>query len=127
MARDPMTPVIPLGIEPNPDAVIINSRGEVRQDYRIILSDEDVGRMRAGYVCAKCMEPQKKPFPDQCAICKFPMSDRQAEFLAKAYQGSVRVGPTSSLEDELAALEEMQKREDRAFDPFQILLPGKDF
>lgn len=129
---DPRAPVIPLAVELDTENVVINSAGEVRQDYRVILKEEDVGRMKAGYVCARCLETQERPFPKQCWICKFPMSDRQSEFIAKAYQGSVRVGPSTSLADELAALDEWEEQQealqrDEIHRPTQVLLPGKDF
>jgi hypothetical protein len=129
---DPRAPVIPIGVEVDAENLVITSRGEMRHDYRVILSEEDVGRMKGGYVCAKCMEVQEKPFPKECYLCKFPMADKQAEFLAKAYQGTIRVGPSSSLEDEFAAMdewEEAQRRNsrDEILRPSQILLPGKDF
>lgn len=129
---DPRAPVIPIAIEVDAENLVITSRGDLRHDARVILSDEDIGRMRAGYVCARCMDVQEKPFPEACVTCKFPMADRQAEFLAKAYQGSVRVGPQSTLDTEMAAMEEWeeaQRREQRdpILRPTQILLPGRDF
>lgn len=111
---DPMKPVIPIAVEEDEDHIQLHSDGTWRSSPRIILSEEDVGRMRAGYVCAKCWEPHRVAFPRVCSVCKFPMADRQGEYLAKAYQGNVRMGPSSSLEDELAAIEELEERDRRA-------------
>lgn len=103
---DPRKPVKIVGVENDPEHVIVNSAGEVRAAPLIILDEESVGRIRAGYVCAKCFEPQTEAFPEQCYLCKFPMRDKQAEFVGKAYQGTVRVGPSTSLEDEEAFMNE---------------------
>jgi hypothetical protein len=105
-----MRPVIPLAVEHDEGYVEIRTDGTVRRAARVILEPDDVGRMQAGYVCAKCWEPHATPFPEKCRLCGFHMSDRQSEFLAKAYQGNERVGPSTSLEDELALLDEVEER-----------------
>ncbi|GIV03976.1 MAG: hypothetical protein KatS3mg015_2806 [Fimbriimonadales bacterium] len=108
---DSRRPVIPIGVEEDEDYVVVHRNGTFRNAANIILREEDVGRIRAGYVCANCLEAQDAPFPKECWVCKFPMADQQAEYLAKAYRGNVRTGPSSSLEDELAALDELEERE----------------
>lgn len=104
-----MRPVIPVAVEHDEGYVEIRSDGTVRRAARIILEPDDVGRMRAGYVCARCWEPHSAPFPKECRLCGFHMSDKQSEFLAKAYKGHERVGPSTSLADELALLEETEE------------------
>lgn len=104
-----MRPVIPVAVEHDEGYVEIRSDGTVRRAARIILEPDDVGRMRAGYVCARCWEPHSAPFPKECKLCGFHMSDKQSEFLAKAYKGNERVGPSTSLDDELALLEETEE------------------
>lgn len=121
-----MRPVIPLAVEHDEGYVEIRSDGSVRRAARIILEPDDVGRMRDGYVCAKCWEPHPTPFPEKCRLCGFHMSDRQGEYLAKAYKGTERVGPSTSLEDELALLEEVEermKREEWGVSAPQIVVP----
>lgn len=103
---DPRKPAKIVGIELDPDHVIVTSTGEIRQAPMIYLDEESVGRIRAGYVCAKCFEPQTEAFPEQCWVCKFRMADKQAEYVAKNYQGTVRVGPSSTLEEEEAFMNE---------------------
>lgn len=129
---DPRAPVIPLGIEVDTENYVVNAAGEIRRAYNVILKEEDVGRIREGYVCAKCFEVQDKPFPKRCAVCKFPMSERQAEFVAKGFRGNVRMGPQSTLETETAAMNEWAERrrrdsKDEILRPTQIVLPGRDF
>lgn len=108
---DPRKPVIPIGVEHDEDHVVVHRNGTFRSAVNVVLSEEDVGRIRAGYVCANCLEAQERPFPKECWVCKFPMSEQQPEYVARAYQGTVRTGPSSSLEDELAALDELEERE----------------
>ena len=106
-------PIIPLAVEEDEDYVQLHSDGSWRAAPKIIHSKETIGAMRAGYVCAKCWENHDRPFPEQCNACRFPMKDRQSEYLAKAYQGEIQMGPSASLEDELAAMEELEKRKAR--------------
>lgn len=120
--------------EQDPDHVIINSHGEVRAAPLVIFDkdDEVVERMRAGYVCARCFDEQEKPFPKECSTCKFPMSDRQSEYVAQNYQGNTYLGKVASLEEELAIMDEFEERErrdrrDEILRPRQVLLPGRDF
>jgi hypothetical protein len=123
---DPRKPVIPIAIEDDEDHVLLRYDGAVRSAPKIVLSTDDVGRMRAGYVCAKCWEPHAVSFPKQCSVCKFPMAEMQSEYLAKAYKGSERIGPSTSLSDELAALDEVearQKREKQGVSVPQIIVP----
>lgn len=115
--------------EHDEEQLVVNSAGEIRHDVMVIMHPEDVEAMRAGYYCAKCYEAQDKPFPEKCWMCGFPMSDKQSEFLAKGYRGNIRVGPSSSLEDELAFMEEWEEKQrreqrDSILRPTQIWLPG---
>ena len=123
--RDARKPVIPLAVEQDEGHILIKRNGEQRAAYSVTLAPEDIGRIKAGYVCARCYEAQDEPFPKACWVCQFPMADRQMEFLAKAYQGDKRIGPSTSMQDELAALElleERQKRE-RSISAPQIIVP----
>ena len=120
--------------EIDPEHLIVNSNGDLRSAALVIFDEEDevVERMRAGYVCAKCFDEQEKPFPKQCITCKFPMSERQAEYVAKNFSGSTFVGQPATQDQEdavMAEWAEKQAREarDEILRPSQILLPGKDF
>lgn len=111
--RDARKPVIPLGVEESETHALLLRDGTTRSAFNITLDPEDVGRIRAGYVCVRCFEVQDVPFPRECWVCKFPMLERQLEFLNRAYQGNQRMGPETSLEDELALLEEVEEIEKR--------------
>lgn len=120
-------PITIIGVEHDEEHYVVNSAGEVRHDVMVIIDEDDMGAIKAGYYCAKCYEAQEKPFPKECWVCKFPMADRQAEFIAKGYRGNVRVGPTTTLNDEVAFMdewEEIQKRNQRGLRPSQVILPS---
>lgn len=109
MSRDARKPVIPIGVEESEDHALLLRNGEVRSAFNVTLSPEDVGRIRSGYVCVRCFEVQDQPFPEECWVCKFPMNERQLEFMGKAFQGDQKMGPSQSLDDELAMLEEAEQ------------------
>lgn len=125
---DPRAPVKIVGVELDPNHIIVTSHGEMRQAPMIYLTEEDMGRINAGYVCAKCFEVQGIPFPKECSVCKFPMSDQQAEFVAKSYEGTVRLGPSTTYEEENAIMNEWAEKEafkrDRMPHKPQIWVPG---
>ena len=136
-------PIKIIGAELDEENLVVSSTGELRNDYLVFVAPdsgvdengkpyEGMGAIRAGYYCAKCYEPQDKPFPENCWLCNFPMSDKQAEFIAKGYRGHIRTGPSTTMEQEYAFMDEWaerQKRESRdsILRPSQILLPGRDF
>lgn len=126
--RDARKPIRPIAVEED-DRSIVMMNGEERAAARLVFAQEDIERMKSGYACARCFEATEEAFPKECRVCKFPMREKQSEFIAKAYQGTARMGPSTTIEDELAAmeyLEEKQKREKEISRP-QILMPGKDF
>lgn len=125
-------PIRIIGTEIDTENVVINAAGEMRADNRVIIHPDDVGAIKAGYYCAKCLEAQGEPFPKNCWLCGFPMKDKQSEFFAKGYQGNIRVGPQTNADTEAAAMEEFaykqaMKERDEIVRPRQVLLPGRDF
>lgn len=127
--RDVRKPVTILAVEEDPDHVLIFSDGTYRSSFNITVSEHDAGRIQAGYMCAVCFEAHEVAYPEECSVCRFPMRSRQAEFVAKAYQGKKRLGPSTSLADELAAMDELEekhKREQTVSSP-QIIVPGRSW
>ena len=135
-------PIKIIGAEIDDEHLVVSSNGETRHDALVFVAPdsgvdengpyEGMGAIHAGYYCAKCFEPQETPFPKNCWLCKFPMSDRQGEFLAKAYRGHIRTGPSTTLEEEYGFMDEWAERQQREsrdsiLRPSQILLPGRDF
>lgn len=120
-----------VAIEPDGENLVIRADGTMRAAARVIIHEDDIGAVRAGYYCANCFEAQSEAFPVECWLCKFQMRDKQSELIAKGYQGSMRIGPQTNADTELAAMEEWHEKQRRGQDPrsaaSQILLPGKDF
>lgn len=98
-------PVIPTTVEYD-DGHAVHLDGVVRQDVKLILCDEDVERIRQGYVCMKCLEPHPFAFPQKCSVCGYAMDNRQRSDFATHYGGIERIGPSTSVEDEIAAMRE---------------------
>jgi len=92
--------------------VLYYEDGRPPQDaWEAALSDaDDFGRMKEGYVCARCFEDLDTPFPDECPVCKFPMRDEQSRFIAERFLGEKWVGPTTTLEEEAAIMLEMREK-----------------
>lgn len=91
------------------------------------LPDTDVERIRQGYVCIRCLEPQSVPFPEICesklpngmAWCRFPIKEKQMEEFAAMYHGEVKLGSRVNLNDEVERLGEIDEYESRT----GIILP----
>ena len=98
-------PVIPLDIEPTDQGLWLPD-GRHLAGVQLSLSPIDIERMRAGYVCAKCFEPFEQAWPERCHVCGAPIRTAQAEYFAREYAGEIHLGPSTSLEDELAGLDE---------------------
>ena len=99
-------PAIPLGIETT-DQMVTLSDGRTLALSAPALRPEDIERARAGYLCLKCLEPFEHAWPERCHVCGAPIRREQAAYLAREY-GEIRLGPSTSIEDELAALREKE-------------------
>jgi hypothetical protein len=73
---------------------------------QLILKQEDIERMRNGYVCAKCLQVFEEAWPEKCFACGAPIRTKQAEFFAREFGGVERVGSRVRLSDELERLKE---------------------
>ena len=101
-----------IGVEHDPEYLVLDSSGGIRSHFNVVLTEEKVGRIRSGYDCARCLERHEEAWPKKCRACGFAMSDRQAEFVAKEYRGSIRVGSSDSEDAQMAAIEEARFNED---------------
>jgi hypothetical protein len=122
--RDPRYPAVPVEVDEDTENVLVRADGEVRRHVLLIYEEEDVERIRTGYCCLRCGESQVDhgaPFPEACWLCSYRMKDKQLEDFAKEFKGNVRVGPSTSLDDELAIATEAVEREDFLKDPHNIL------
>lgn len=99
-------PVRPLRWVRDIDHVLTWPDGRTQRIEMPVFRWSDIQRMRQGYVCANCFEPQEQAFPEKCSVaqCGFPMRERQSEFLARNYRENVRTG-----EDPPSAQEQMER------------------
>lgn len=103
-------PIIPQASDLDLAATIMPD-GRVFQRTVFGLTEEQVERVRQGYVCVKCLEDHTSPFPTECAVCKFPMAEKQAEEFAKDYRGGIAFGPSTTLDEEREIMNDMRERE----------------
>lgn len=118
-------------MEPDPEHVLVSEDGSIREHYNMIYSADDVERIRLGYCCIHCGESQVDhgaPMPEACWVCGFQMRDKQAKRFAQEFVGELRVGPSTSIEEELAIAEEMLERQQLAKQGMKktnsIVVPG---
>lgn len=86
------TPVIPTYIKKDASTLVAFGDNDLRQGVEMGLTPDDINRIREGYVCIKCKEPQPRPFPKTCSLCGLPMAEAQRELFAKLYHGTATEG-----------------------------------
>lgn len=104
-------------MEPDHEHVLVSADGSMRDHFNMIYSEYNAERIRLGYCCINCGESQYDhgaPFPESCWVCGYKMGDKQLERYGMEFRGNVRVGPSTSLEDELALMEELEERQELA-------------
>lgn len=90
-------------------------------DANIALHEEDVERIRTGYVCIRCLEPQTQPFPEVCESalpngqrwCGFPIREKQMSEFVAMYKGTVKIGSSVNIADEIQRVKEFDEYERR--------------
>jgi len=113
-ARPTGRPVIALAVEESTDELVFFEDGrEPRSPVLFHLTEYDVGRIQAGYVCLQCKEDLDTPFPDECPVCRYRMSERQAEDFAKQFKGRTHIGPSTTLEEEREIMVYLREKEQR--------------
>jgi hypothetical protein len=107
-------PVIPIAIEQVQQGLWLPD-GRIQGEAQLVLSGEDIDRIRAGYVCAKCLEPHEEAWPERCSVCGSPMRTEQAAYIAREFGGNIgTVGKTTDWEAELAGLDERRRKQEEA-------------
>lgn len=105
----------PVLVEIDANHVLVSSDGTLRDHHQLDMSPRMAGEIREGYRCINCLEEFEphglKPWPKNCPMCKFEVSDKQARRFGMEFVGNVHVGPTTSIEDELLIAEEMLERQ----------------
>lgn len=104
-------PVVASAVDIDPDAVTVFPDGRAYVRSVFALTEEQVGRIRAGYTCIKCLEDYTSAFPDECSVCKFPMREKQLEEFGKDFRGDIAFGPSTTLDEERGIMNEMRERE----------------
>ena len=104
-------PVIAQETDVDIDSYTVMPDGRQMERTVFGLSEEQVEQIRQGFICIKCLEHYSTAFPDQCAVCKFPMRAQQAAEFAKDFRGGIRFGPTTSIDEEYEIAEEQIARE----------------
>ena len=106
-------PVIAQATDVDIDAFTVMPDGRRMQRTVFGLTEEQVGRIRAGYTCIKCLEDYATAFPTACKVCGFPMEAQQSAEFAKDFRGNIRFGPSTTLDEERGIMNEMREKEAR--------------
>jgi hypothetical protein len=115
------------------DALIQMPSGEVMIDVKVSVDDETWARMKLGYICANCFEPQETPFPERCTAlklpdgklgCGYPMRKQQLLDMAERPGAgeNVHIGSRINRTDEIERMRQMDEFEQRT----GIIIPSKE-
>lgn len=101
----------PAAIEDSLSDVVVED-GQLSRAADVTWPKEIIEKIRSGYQCLKCWEPQPEPFPVECGnpCCRYPMRAMQVDDFEHEFRGETWVGPTTSLEHEIESLAERSAR-----------------
>ena len=109
MAERWRQPVIPIAVDQIEQGIWLPD-GRIMGEVQLTLRGVDIERMRAGYVCVKCLEPHETAWPVHCQVCGAPMRSEQAAYFAREFGGEVIRAARPSWEEELGGLEERRRK-----------------
>jgi len=97
------------------DTLVSMPSGDLMIQANIAVDEETIVRMKQGYICMNCLEPQERPFPQMCSLCRYTMRERQLLDLANKYGSlkEVHIGSRVKLADEVERMREMDAYEER--------------
>jgi len=78
-----------------------------------VLTARTKERMRTGHMCVKCQEPFEHAWPKLCHVCGCRVRSEQAEYFAREFGGEIHVGPSTSIDEEIARMHEDLEREQK--------------
>lgn len=93
----PVTPGLPGATVTHGHGVVRGADGRMNVTANLVLRDEQqLGEYRAGWRCLMCHAAQQEAFPTECVewYCRYPISRRQSEDLAREYEGEHDPWPT---------------------------------
>jgi hypothetical protein len=97
-------------VEEDPER-IYHDGNVYRRQIDVTYDGDSYARMRLGYLCMRCMEPQESPFPHACSLCGYSMNDLQLRDLAEEFTGVKQVGPSTTIDEEVERLRERKQFE----------------
>lgn len=92
--------------EPDPGEVWSLGDDRLMQGADITIRPSDFHKMRAGYACLRCLEPQDESFPLACSMCGYSMRELQIRDIAVEFSGTKHLGPSKPVSDYVDALDE---------------------
>jgi len=97
------------------DTVVLMPSGEPMVQANVSVDDETIARLKQGYLCMNCLEPQETPFPEACSLCGYTMRANQLRDLGEkpGNLDEVWVGSRIKPEDEIARMDEHYEYEQR--------------
>ena len=99
-----------------PNEIIIEepNTGRRMQDVNQIITEDMRDAILDGYMCLKCKEPFETPWPKECPVCGYAVSDRQVPDSELELVGTEHIGPSRPLSMFMEELEERARK--REFD-----------
>lgn len=91
-----------VAVEPDAES-FMHMGGRTYAGVNVTVDQETKDAMFAGFVCAKCFEPQESAWPEVCSMpgCGMAIRDKQGAMLEELYQGERWIGSRQSIADEL--------------------------
>ena len=113
MAERWRQPVVPLAVDQVHQGLWLPD-GRIQGEVQLTLRAEDIERMRQGYVCAKCLEPHERAWPEHCQACGAPIRTEQADYFMREFGGIAPASKRPGWEEELDGLEERRRKAEEA-------------
>lgn len=98
--------------------------GRATSEFSARFTENDIHRIKQGYVCIRCWEPHEVSFPERCLVCGFPMRLEQVAFFTEKFMGTERDPRATRIE---SALSDLDDRHDKNFHVAKtgIIVPRK--
>lgn len=107
-------PIVPLAVDQHDVEGIWLPDGRRLRSPILTLDVDDVDRMRAGFACAKCLEPFERPWPERCHVCGVSVRRDQAAFFAREFDPTPADLTATDWDEELDGLEERLRKQEEA-------------